>query len=428
MVFVTGRLPFLAVLGAAACAAPPDPKPTWNRDVGPLLQAKCGGCHVSGGIAPFALGAYGEVLAMAEPVRSAVISRVMPPWPAAKSCAEYDPDGSLTDEQVSMIDAWLSDGAMEGDPRDFKPLALPQNALSRVDLVVPMTQPFAPTRSPDEYRCFVLDWPKAEATYITGYALEPGNAAMIHHADIFFINPSHAAEYRALDPDGAGYTCYNLPVLEGGWIGTFVPGNRGVDFPAESGLKIEPGSKIFIQTHYNTAFTGRQPDLSKLNLRLEAKVRKPAIVEALADLRWMQGDMPIPAYAKDTLHDFEDDPTLYISAFNRAFVDGVAVKVWAGTLHMHAMGSKAKFEIVRKDGTRECINDIPAWQFHWQLPYSLAAPKTVNPGDKLRVECHWDNSQENQPYVDGVRRTPRDLNWGSRTEDEMCVAGVYLTQ
>ncbi len=416
-------------IALAGCAEGPPPKPTWYRDIAPLVLEKCGGCHVAGGIAPFPLTTFTEVMQVPESVRAAVTSRRMPPWPAARDCTEYAPDGSLTDEQVALIDGWLSDGALEGDPRDFHALESPRNALSRVDLSVPMLKPFTPTRGPDEYRCFVLDWPKTEVSYITGYALRPGNAAMIHHADIFFIDPLHADAYRAKDPSGAGYTCYDLPVLEGGWIGTFVPGNLGVDFPDGSGLKIQPGSKIFIQTHYNSVNTGKQPDLSTLDLSLEATVRKPGLVEAMSDLKWIQNKtMIIPAFAKDTAHRFEEDPTLYPSAFNSDFIDGKPVKVYATTLHMHQMGSKATFEIVRRDGSHECVGRIDRWDFHWQLPYTLKTPKTVNPGDKLAVECHWDNSQENQPVVDGKPRTPRELNWGPRTDDEMCVAGVYLTQ
>ena len=427
---MTGRSKHLFLLFAslAACSQPPA-RPTWNRDVRPLMEAKCADCHKAGGIAPFALTTRSDVLAVAASVRAAITSRRMPPWPARRDCNEYLPDGSLSDEQIALIGQWLDDGAMEGNESDYQALGQPPNALSRVDLSVPMQKPFTPRRSPDEYRCFVLDWPKTEAMFITGYALAPGNEAMIHHADIFYIRPQHAEKYRMNDPNGDGYTCYDIPVLEGGWIGTFVPGNLGVDFPEGSGIRIEPGSKIFIQTHYNTAVTGQQSDLSALDLRLETKVRKRALVEALSDLKWIQNDdMLIPAYAKDTMHDYVEDPTLFISAFDPTFVDGVPVKVHAGTLHMHQMGSAAKFEVIRKDGTKECIVDIKKWQFHWQLPYTLKTPKVVNPGDKLRVECRWDNSQENQPWVDGMQRTPRDLNWGVGTADEMCVAGVYLTQ
>jgi hypothetical protein len=252
---------------------------------------------------------------------------------------------------------------------------------------------------------------------------------MVHHADIFFINPDHAAEYRALDPNNDGYECYTLPVLEGGWIGTFVPGTRGTDFPEGTGLKVQPGSKIFIQTHYNTAFTGKQADLLKLNLSLATRVKKPAIVEAMADLKWMQQKtMNIAAFDPDAVHRFQDDPTVYVSVFNSSFVDGVPIKLYAGTVHMHQMGSKATLEIVRANGTKECIVDIPKWSFAWQLPYTLKTPKVLNPGDQLAIECHWDNSQANQPVENGVQRMSRDLNWGAKTADEMCVGGVYMTE
>ena len=52
----------------------------------------------------------------------------------------------------------------------------------------------------------------------------------------------------------------------------------------------------------------------------------------------------------------------------------------------------------------------------------------LNPGDRLGLECHWDNSAGNQPFVDGQRVPPRELNWGEGTDDEMCLGGLYVTQ
>ena len=42
-----------------------------------------------------------------------------------------------------------------------------------------------------------------------------------------------------------------------------MPGNRGVDFPEGTGLKVPVGSKIYLQVHYNTANGERGPDLSR---------------------------------------------------------------------------------------------------------------------------------------------------------------------
>jgi hypothetical protein len=422
------RRALLLGLTLGACA-PDAPAPiTWQKDVRPLVEGRCAGCHKENGIGPFPFASSDDVRNMALPVHDVLTQHIMPPWPASDSCQQYEPYGSLTELQRAIVTTWLDHGTPEGDPKDFVPLGGPKAELSRVDLSIPMRQPFTPTVIPDEYRCFVLDWPMTEDSVITGFALAPGQPAMIHHADIFFIHPDSAASFQANDT-GNGYDCYTLPVLEGGWIGTFVPGSRGMDFPVDSGLRIAPGSKIFIQTHYNTQNTGPLADLSSLQLSIEPHVHKAGAVEALVDLNWINNQtMTIPAYQKDVMHRYEEDPTQFLSVLaGPGFIDGTAVKVWAGTLHMHAMGSYGKLEIVRADGTHDCVLDIPKWDFHWQLPYSLATPLILNPGDKLAVECHWDNSAENQPIINGVQRTPVDLNWGVKTTDEMCVGGFYLT-
>src|SRR5690349_16461633 len=51
----------------AACPAAPAPTPppdglTYYADAKPILDARCGSCHVEGGIAPFPLTTYAEVV------------------------------------------------------------------------------------------------------------------------------------------------------------------------------------------------------------------------------------------------------------------------------------------------------------------------------------------------------------------------------
>ncbi len=58
----------LAALGAAACGPGPV---TYARDVQPLVQSRCQGCHREGGIAPFALETYEQVAAQADAMRAA---------------------------------------------------------------------------------------------------------------------------------------------------------------------------------------------------------------------------------------------------------------------------------------------------------------------------------------------------------------------
>ena len=47
-------------------------------------------------------------------------------------------------------------------------------------------------------------------------------------------------------------------------------------------------------------------------------------------------------------------------------------------------------------------------------------------GDRVRLRCGWDNSAENQPAPGGVRQPPRDVTYGEKTSDEMCIGTLAL--
>jgi hypothetical protein len=423
-------LPFLLAL--TACA-PTGPQPlTWHKDVAPIIQRKCGTCHVAGGIAPFSLNTFAEWQEMKVPALTEMRAGRMPPFPGRPDCANYQPTLALSAEQRDTIEQWVDEGEKEGDPSTFAALPGMEDRLTRVDLSLPMKEPFTPTRPLDEYRCFLIDWPYDVPMYITGYQLRPGRQNIVHHADIFYLNPLVVSEWEqrdAADP-APGWECYSIPIgQEGGWIGTYVPGNRGVDFPAESGLKIPVGSKIYFQVHYNMTHAPAGPDVSTLDLRIESRVRKQAGVFALSDPAWIsQKTMTIPAYQKDVTHTFSLEMADFASIINPAFTDGAPMKLYATTMHLHELGQAASLTLERTDGSKACAVDIPKWDFDWQLAYSMKEPITILTKDKLKVSCTWDNTAEHQPVINGVKAIPKDRNWGTRTQDEMCVAGIYVTQ
>ncbi|MFZ5439202.1 MAG: monooxygenase [Myxococcota bacterium] len=421
------------VVMTAACTPASEPAATtWHRDVAPIIERKCATCHEPGGIAPFPLRTLEEWKAVEASALDAIRTGRMPPFPARADCATYAPTQAMSDEQRAVIEKWISEGRQEGRVADFASLPGAPDRLTRVDLSLPMKEPFTPTHAPDEYRCFLIDWPFDVPKYITGYELRPGQKSQVHHADIFFLNPVVVPTWEARDAaePGPGWECYDIPLgQEGSWIGTFVPGNRGVDFPEGTGLKVPVGSKIYIQVHYNLPAGAGLPDVSTLDLRLEDRVRRLAGVQAISDPKWITSrTMNIPANQKDVTHSFEIDPTMFSSIINQNFVDGRPLKLYATTMHLHQLGQSTSLEVLRADGSTTCAVDIPKWDFHWQLAYTLAEPIVINPGDRLKVSCTWDNTAANQPLVNGVQAVPKTRNWGARTEDEMCVAGVYVTQ
>jgi hypothetical protein len=302
-----------------------------------------------------------------------------------------------------------------------------------VDATLTMSQPYTPEESPDEYRCFLLDWPEQTTQYLTGFRARPGDGRIVHHVIAFYAAPSQVAEYQQLDDadPAPGYACFGGP---GGqrprWLGGWAPGSLGNDFAPDTGLVIEPGSKVILQVHYNTSTTAPVPDQTSLDFKLDAQVKKPAVLQPFTNIAWVtQHTMVIPAGNPDVSYNFAADPTPYLDQLtNGLFQANQPLTVWAATLHMHQRGLSAVTRIQRGDGSDECMLDIPRWNFHWQGSYGFAAPKTFNPGDKLYLECHWDNSAADQPLMNGAQLPPATLNWGEGTGDEMCLAAFYFTQ
>lgn len=397
--------------------------PTYYRDIKPLVDVKCAGCHVSGGIAPFTLGSYDEVKAQAVAMSSAVSARVMPPWPPDDACTPYVGDRSLQQDEIDTIARWAASGAPAGDPQ-ATPVTVKntQKTLSRVDRTLEMPVAYTPQLSPDEYRCFLVDWPETATTYVTGFGVKPGAPAIVHHVIAFLAPPSDVAMYQSLDDGeaGPGWTCFGGPGGSGQpqWLGGWAPGTLGSDFPAGTGIQVAPGSKIVIQVHYNTLTTKPEPDQTSVLVKTDPSVEKTAVVFPWTDPQWVSGKkMNIPAHTMDQSYSFGFDPTPYLGLVtSNVLAPNQPFTIHSAGLHMHTRGTHAVTRIQRGGGGDECMLDIPSWNFHWQGSYGFSQPKTVNAGDKLYLECHWNNTGDT------------DLNWGEGTEDEMCLGVFYATQ
>lgn len=420
---------FVALLVVAGChgsgSSSSGPVTYW-KSIKPIADSKCTGCHVAGGIAPFTLGSYEDFTSHSDMVRVAVASRIMPPWPPGGGCSDYQYDRSLTDDQIKTITDWIDAGTPEGDPNDYKPGAPPAGGLSRVDVTAQIPMPYKPTMAPDEYRCFLLDWPETATKFVSGFRANPGNAAIVHHVIAFLAQPADVAAYQQLDDSdpAPGWLCFGGPGGPNGgasarWVGAWAPGSLGADYPDGTGLRIEPGSKIVLQVHYNLTNDNGQPDQTSVDFKVDDSVQKEALIQPWANPSWVQQKtMVIPAGAGDQMYNWTFDPSPYWGYItNNVIPANQPVTMWSAALHMHTRGTHAELDILHADGTKDCMLNIPRWDFHWQGSYAFTQPKTYNPGDQLYLECHWDNSDSTMAR-----------NWGEGTSDEMCLGAFYVTQ
>ena len=67
-------------MGMAAIAGTGTGSPTFNKDVLPILQKNCQGCHRPGEVAPMSLITYKDARPWAKAMKVAVVTQKMPPW------------------------------------------------------------------------------------------------------------------------------------------------------------------------------------------------------------------------------------------------------------------------------------------------------------------------------------------------------------
>lgn len=94
---------------------------TWTREISRIFAKRCQSCHREGGGAPMTFQSYADAKPWAVAIKEAVLTRQMPPWPAAKGFGEFSNDFSLTQEEIVRIAEWVEGGAPEGDPIFLKP-------------------------------------------------------------------------------------------------------------------------------------------------------------------------------------------------------------------------------------------------------------------------------------------------------------------
>jgi hypothetical protein len=398
--------------------------PTWYRDLEPLVIAKCQGCHTEGGIAPFALTSYSQLAAVRGIVRDSIDSRRMPPWQPDACCNHYRYDRSLTDDERATFLTWIDNGTALGDPADSPPAMPPPTGLPRVDLRAEMPAEFTPQPKvgADELRCFLLDHEAIDRTrYITGFDFQPGVRAMVHHVIVFAVDEADANSLEARDgADGRpGWDCYGeAGELQGSskYVGGWQPGVLPRLLPDGIGRELPKGTRLMLNVHYDTGH-GVAPDRSAIDIMLEDHVDRVERAIPVGNPLWFAGDgMAIDANDPDAKVWFAYDPSDLITKH-------ASVEIHNVMLHMHELGSVGRVAILRASGEIECLLNISQWDFHWMADYYFDTPVRLDPGDKLYVECHWDNTAGNQKIVNGEQQTPRTLHWG--TDEEMC--GAVLT-
>lgn len=91
-----------------------DDRVTYNRDVLPIFEKNCMGCHRPGQIAPMSFLTYETTRPWAAQIKAVVTAKKMPPAVTNPHYIMLTKDDGLTQAEIDTIVKWVDGGAAEG--------------------------------------------------------------------------------------------------------------------------------------------------------------------------------------------------------------------------------------------------------------------------------------------------------------------------
>jgi tetratricopeptide (TPR) repeat protein len=380
-----------------------EPSPiTFTKDIAPLVFDRCGTCHRPTGPAPFSLLRYAEVKQRAKQIVTATESRFMPPWKADPESGPFVGQKPLSSAERDVIRRWVEAGAPEGDARELPPAPTWTDdwQLGKPDLVVTVPDSYElQAETSDVFRIFALPLPIDGPRYVRGIEFRPGNARVVHHANIR-IDRTPAS--RALDdadpsPGYDGLMPRTAEYPDGHFLG-WTPGQVAPLVAADLAWRLDPGTDLVLQLHMQPSGKVEhvQPSIG-IYFSNTPPTRIPSILRLGS-----QGIDIAPGEAHHVISD--------------RYVLPVDVTLLAVQPHAHYRAREIVGTATLPDGTTRSLIHITQWDFRWQHVYRYETPIALPRGTTLAMQYTFDNSAENPR---NPQQPPGRVLWGQRSKDEM---------
>jgi hypothetical protein len=403
----------ILLLSGAALMAADAPGVTFYRDVLPILEERCQGCHRAGEVGPMPLVSYDNTRPWAKAIKQAVLTRKMPPWNVSGAAGQYRNDPSLSQKEIDRMVAWADTGAAAGDPQDAPP---PRTfaegwTIGQPDLVFEMPEQFqVPATGTLEYMYVIVPTGFREDRWMSAAEVRPGNRAVMHHANVYIREPGSTwlREY----PTGKVF----VPAEKNERVGTggsssagatareqviagYIPGRPAKQVAPGYGLLIPAGSDLVFQLHY-TANGKAATDRTRIGFVLAKTPPTRRVIRIQAS----NAGFAIPP----------GDANYPVSGSVKV---GIDCELIAAYPHMHYRGKSMALTAVYPSGERDELVRVPKYDFNWQLVYELSKTRQLPKGTILRADAHFDNSPNNRLNPD----PKKEVRWGDQSWEEMMV-------
>ncbi|HEY6293214.1 MAG TPA: tetratricopeptide repeat protein [Terriglobia bacterium] len=382
---------------------------TFNKDVAPIIFKNCASCHHPGESGPFSLLTYQDARKHAAQIAAVTRIRFMPPWLPEPGYGDFVGQRRLTEAEIKLIQQWVDEGAVEGDPGELPPVPkfVEGWQLGKPDLVVATSRdyvlPAEGDHGRDVFRNLIIPGPVPGTRYVKAIEFRPGNLRIFHHANIL-TDPTESS--RRLDgQDGQ-------------------PGFSGMDLEIESDrfdpdsnfLFWKPGTPPAAESDGIPWRLDRGADLI-LNLHMRPD-GKPEVVRPEVGLYFT--DQPPTKFPM--LLQLENDGALKIPPGDNHFVVTddfklpLDVEVLAIYPHAHYLGKDIQGFATLPAGEKKWLIWIKEWNFDWQGVFRYQQPVFLPKGATLHMRWTYDNSAGN---VRNPNHPPRLVVGGNLATDEM---------
>jgi hypothetical protein len=388
---------FMGVVASAAT-------PTFQKDVLPILQNHCQGCHRPGEVAPMSLLTYTDARPWAKAMKAAVVTEKMPPWFADPNFGHFANDRRLSPAEIATLSSWADGGAPEGDKKDAPPAKTFQDGWNiKPDMIIEMPTDFqVKATGTINYQNILVKANFPEDTWVVAAEMRPGNAKVVHHMRAIVRPPSSKWLEKAIPGQAYEEGSEAMGGAKDGTdlLGKYNPGLGAQAFDVEGAAKFVPkGSDIVFNIHYTSVGTP-QTDRSKVGLVFAKTPPKKRF--------WMSPGNPAAF-----------NMVIPAGESNAEVVSEVTVGVDDAKLvyiqpHMHLRGKDYEVRVTYPSGEKETVFR-GKWNFDWQVGYQLAKPMLLPKGTRILTIAHYDNSANNKYNPDPTK----DILWGDQNWDEM---------
>ena len=297
----------------------------------------------------------------------------------------------------------MDGGAAEGDPRDLPPPRVWSEGwqLGTPDLVIALPQAYTlPAEGSDVFRIFALPIPVETARFVRGLEFRPGNARVVHHANIRIDTTPASRRLDEQDPAPGydGLIARSAIYPDGHFLGLDAGAGRAAA-AERSRLASRPAHRSGRRAAHAAE---RQAGAGAPSIGLYFGDRRPP-TRTPAMLRLGRQNIDIPAGdARYTITD--------------SYVLPVDVEVEAVQPHAHYRCATSAARRRCRTAPRRPLIAIKDWDFRWQHVYRFVTPLRLPKGTTLSMRYVYDNSAANPR---NPQQPPARARWGQRSSDEM---------